>query len=138
MQGNRVRAMMTFIVLLGLAGCKPDIPKVILTVNGLATTKPDVHTMVRSRTDVTWHADSQPFWVVFDAAHNPCDPSIDTHGSNVYAAVQQPSGAWEAKCTMAKRPVGKPPYGYYIYSSPPPPGTTEVLSGHCEGCIIDE
>jgi hypothetical protein len=136
MQGNRVKAMMAFIVLVGLVGCKPDIPKLILIVNGVSSTKPDVRTMVRPGTVMTWHANSQ-FWVVFDQNQNPCDPSTTTDKTYVYKA-QQVSGGYEATCTMAKAPVGKAPYEYNISPDDPTIKTTPLLTGHCEGCMVQE
>ena len=135
--------MMVFIVLLGLAGCKQDIPKVILMVDGVKTTNPGVHTMVRKGktmgkgTVMTWHANSQ-FWVAFDPKNNPCELSTAAAGSNVYPAAKQASGAYEATCTMAKQPVGAAPFEYNINSGAPPTTPTLLISGHCEGCIIDE
>jgi hypothetical protein len=159
MQGNRVIAVMAFIVLLGLVGCNKDQPhpspaeaaapaaaqvtppapppNPVLNVDTGVNNPFEVHTAgLAQGTALTWTY-SKSFYVQFpNKNNNPCSetPSFDQSYSSPGSGP-----TYTVTCTM-KNPPSRRKYLYNIGSPTPPPSPTPSpapLTGHCEGCIIE-
>jgi hypothetical protein len=139
MQGNRVKAMTAFIVLLGLIGCKDR------STHTIAIDKPndsyEVHEGgFRRDTDITWTY-TKSFYIEFSGS-NPCTNQAN---SGMRYNATGSGTTFTVTCTV-KHPLTGGPFPYNIGPPPPPtpppsgpPGHPIVTtsSGHCEGCVID-
>lgn len=157
MQGRHVGILVAIVLPLALVGCNKDQPQTAPTPvpappagkAGTSINVPveelssdyEIHTSVDSSSQITWTDPSNAFYVEFKADNDPCVPStlVDKKYHYYNSTTVAP---YIATCTIANPPTGTAPYRYDIqqgqYQLDKPKKKHDFVSGHCQGCALDQ